>query len=101
MDNEKETVEVEQTPGYCSEYLQKIEDERLGFLNLYKKQNAFKWVVFLLCFVLIIVAFVVVPNLIPDNAKLSSGLMLGIAALGLIGTFLYSTLMRKKLTLEF
>lgn len=88
----QEPVVQEEAPApieYESEHLKKVEDGRQEFLKFYKIQNIFKWVVGLVTLVIILVDFLVIPNLFEDKPKLRLALMLVIAgvAIGAAGTY--------------
>ena len=81
MENEKleqeaennEVEEVVEEPidePYPSQFLENIEIARGNFLRIYRIHNVLKWVVTIICFAAIIVAFVVAPNAFPDNSTL-------------------------------
>lgn len=77
--------------------LERIETERKGFLSVYKRNNTLKTIVTVVCFVLIILAFIIIPTIIKDNAPFQQALTIIIAAVGLGGTLVYSFLTRKSL----
>lgn len=92
----EETEEVEK-PDYPHPALQKIEDDRFKFLSTYKRQNSLKIFISIIGIALIIVAFIVVPNISQDNKNLSMGLQIGLTIVALGGILLASALLRKSI----
>lgn len=90
MENEVQN----QKKSYCHPSLQKVEDERSEFLKSYKKNNSIKVIIVAVCFILIIVACIVLPNVI-DNTKLTGGLTLGLMVVALLITFIFSSFSKK------
>lgn len=69
LDPVVEEVKDDIKPAYPHESLQKIEDERLTFLRVFKFNNSMKIVVAVLCIALIIVGSLVVPSIISEEHK--------------------------------
>lgn len=93
--SKEEKVEEVEPITYSSKYLENIEEERAKFLKVYKTQNAFKWVVSLVCIAAVIFGCIVVPNLIGGtNGTIA---MVVILVVALAATILYSVLTRKSI----
>lgn len=93
-----EEAVVEEAPQpiqYESEYLQDIENSRLDFLKFYKTQNIFKWIVALVSLTIVLLDFLLIPNLFPEKAKLRLALMLVIAGVALGGAGTYTILIKR------
>lgn len=93
-----EEVKEEAIPepiSYESDYLQTIENNRIEFLRYYKTQNIFKWVVALLSIAIILVDFLLIPNLFEDKQTLRLTLMLVIAGIALGGAGTYTIVIKR------
>lgn len=87
--------------SYDSPELENIENKRKEFLHYYKNQNLFKWVVGGIGIILIIIAWIVIPNFGKNSDgtaaswALPAAIIITVVSLGAI--FVYSTLTKKSL----
>lgn len=92
----KDAKELQNKKEYPHKSLQVIEDKRLEFWKSYRKHNSVKTIVAVLCFIAVIVAFVLVPRMafIPEKARGAVTLLVTIVFLG--AGLAYSFWVRKK-----
>ena len=94
--------EIEEDPKekvskYDSEELQKIEDERLAFLQQYRSANRAKSIIFFVVMFLLVATFIVLPTVGKDKQwQLPAMISIAVGLLGFV--LLYSFLTRKKMT---
>ena len=92
----KKTEEIKNEVTYSHEALERIENNRKGFLADYRKNNNLKIIISVLCILVIVVACIVLPYVMPeDMKKLSTGITLGLFVIALAGTLSASMLTRK------
>ena len=84
-------------PVYDSEFLQKIENERVSFLQKYRSGNRLKSILFFVVMFLMVATFIVVPN-VSSGASWGLPTMISIAVVLLAAVLVYSYLTRKKMT---
>ena len=84
---------------YNDERLARIEEHRLAFYQIFKKQNILKWVVSVIAIALLIFAFLAVPNMLPGNDynALRISLMITLAAISLGLMLAYSLISKRYL----
>lgn len=82
----QEIAEENEPITYSSSYLETIETERARFLSTYRSQNILRWVLSFVSIGLVIFAFIVIPNIMPDNSLVVSIAIL-VAALALTIAF--------------
>ena len=84
---------------YEDNALKQIEENRKVFLAFYNKQKIIKWVVGIACLIVVICAWVLIPNIGKDNnGKQASWVMPTMVitvALALVLTFTYSALIKR------
>ena len=93
---EEEPVK-EEAPKYDAPELQKIEDERVAFLNTYRSGNRIKSILFFVVMFLMVATFIVIPN-IGEGASWQLPAMISIGVVLLAAVLVYSYLTRKKMT---
>lgn len=93
---EKSPEKTEEFTGYPHPALQTVEDTRNVFWKSYKKHNTLKMIIMVICLALIVVAFIVFPQVLKSNPQLQTGLTIGVAVLALAGTYGYSVYVRRK-----
>ncbi len=84
---------------YSDDSLKQIEENRKVFLSFYNKQKIIKWVVGIICLVIVVCAWVLLPNIGKDSdGKQASWVMPTMVitvALALVLTFTYSLLIKR------
>ena len=95
----KTEEKVEEPTVYPHKALAAIEERRQAFWKRTRSHYALKLVIMVLCFVLIIAAWIITAKVVPagDEYKaLKTGLPLGVAIASLLGSYLFATFMRRK-----
>lgn len=92
----KKTEEIKNEVTYSHEALERIENNRKAFLADYRKNNNLKIIISVVCILVIVVACILLPNVMPeDKKKLTTGITLGLFVIALAGTLAASMITRR------
>lgn len=95
---EEASPEETEPISYSSSYMENIEEARAHFLKIYRLHNTFKWIVMVIAMASMIIAFLVIPNSVPDNGMIiTSAIAVGALALVIVYNFFTKRYINKKM----